>query len=123
MSENVDEGNSHNSEDEIDQSFPTTPRRLSGVLEHSSGSGSFVWNHFTKDSDYKNNKKAFCKHCNKSYTCSGISTSGIGKHLKNVHKIIVKQNQNEQTGETNVLTMLQTSKVNTFYFFLTLQDI
>jgi len=31
-----DEQNPENSENEIDQSFPSMPRRLSGVLEHSS---------------------------------------------------------------------------------------
>jgi len=33
---------SYNSENEIDQSSLTTARRLSGVLENSSGSGSFA---------------------------------------------------------------------------------
>ena len=51
------EENQHNSEDEIDQSIPPTPRRLSEHLDHSLGTVSFVWNHFTKDTDYKNNKK------------------------------------------------------------------
>ena len=62
-----------------------------------------------------------CNHCNKVYICSGSSTSGLTKHLRNVHNII-QQNQ-EQTGNTNVLTMLQTSKVNTFYFFLIYLDL
>jgi hypothetical protein len=117
MSENVNEENPHNSEDEVDQSFPATPRRLSRTLDHSSGSGSFVWYHFTKDSDYKNNKKANCSHCNKTYICSGGSTSELTKHLKNVHNI-VQQNQSKQTGETNVFMMLQASKVNAFYFLI-----
>ena len=124
MSENLNEENSHNSEDEIDQSLPATPRKLSGTLElerNSGSGGSFVWCHFTKDLDYKNNKKASCNHCNKVYICSGSSTSGLTKHLRNVHNII-QQNQ-EQTGKTNVLTMLQTSKVNTFYFFLIYLDL
>ena len=101
---------SYNSENEIDQSSPTTPRRLSGVLENSSGSGSFAWNHFTKDPDFKNNKKAICNRCNKMYICSAGSTTNITKHLKNIHNI--QQNRCKQTSETNVLKMLQDSKVN-----------
>jgi len=109
--ENIDtnEENTHNSEDEIDPSFPTTPRKLS--LEHS-GSGSFVWSHFTKDPDYKNNKKVNCNHCQKIYTCSGGSTSGITKHLKNVHNIVQGQSK---PGGISVLDMLQSSKVNIFF--------
>ena len=102
------EENQQNSEDEIDRSIPPTPRRLSEHLDHSSGTVSFVWNHFTKDTDYKNNKKAACNHCNKVYICSAGSTSGITKHLKNVHNIV---QQNEPTSDINVLSMLQTSKV------------
>ena len=104
----------HNSEDEIDHSVPATPRRLS---EPSLGSGSFAWNHFTKDEDFKNNKKATCNHCHKSYICSGGSTSGITKHLKSVYNL-VQNSRNPPIGETNVLNMLQTSKVNNCYFFL-----
>src|SRR2546430_12091108 len=92
----INEKNNGNSEDEIDQSSPTTPRRLSRTSEHNpggsggSGGGSFAWNHFTKDTNFKDNKKATCHHCNKTYTCSGGSTSGITKHLKNVHNIVQK---------------------------------
>lgn len=106
---NTNEENTHNSENEID---PTTPRKLS--LEHS-GSGSFVWNHFTKDADYKTNKKVTCIHCKKIYTCSGGSTSGITKHLKNGHNIV--QGQSKST-DISVLDMLQSSKVNMFFNFL-----
>ena len=103
--------NPPNSEDEIDQSSPTTPRRLSKEIERNSTLtvGSFVWRHFTKDINYKENKKAACNHCNKSYICSGGSTSGLKKHLKNVHNII-ESNQNEQP--INVFDMLQGAKVS-----------
>ena len=106
----------HNSEDEIDHSVPATPRRLSEHLEPSLGSGSFAWNHFTKDADFKNNKKATCNHCFKSYIYSERSTSGIIKHLKNVHNIVQNSN-NPPIGETNVLNMLQTLKVNYYYYY------
>jgi hypothetical protein len=109
----------HNSEDEIDRSVPATPRRLSEHLEPSLGSGgSFAWNHFTKDKGFKNNKKATCNHCHRSYVCSGGSTSGITKHLKNVHNL-VPNSSNPPIGETNVLNMLQTSRVNYYYYFYT----
>ena len=111
MSENVIEENPHNSEDEIDPSLSATPRRLSGILEHKSGSGSFVWLHFNKNSDYKESKKATCSLCNKTYTCTGGSTSGLSKHLKKTHNI-TQQNQSETDTQPNVLTMLQAPKVN-----------
>lgn len=112
--ENTEDVIPHNSDDEIDQSSSRTPsRRSSGMLEHSStGSGSFIWNHFTKDTNYKDNKKATCNLCNKVYICSGGSTSGVMKHLKNVHNIV--KNQNEQINKTDVLSMLQASKVSIF---------
>ena len=108
------EENQHNSEDEIDRSISLTPRRLSEHLDHSLGTVSFVWNHFTKDTDYKNNKKATCNRCKKVYICSASSTSGITKHLKNVHSIV---QHNEPTSNINVLSMLQASKVIFFSFF------
>jgi hypothetical protein len=108
----------HNSDDEIDQSSSRTPsRRSSGILEQSStgsGAGSFIWNHFTKDTNYKDNKKVTCNRCNKVYICSGGSTSGITRHLKNVHNII--KNQNEQINKIDVLSMLQKPKVSIFFY-------
>src|SRR3954471_23047586 len=94
------EKNPHNSEDEIDHSMPTTPRRLSENLEPSLESSSFAWNYFTKDTDFKNNKKATCNYCHKSYKCSGRSTSGITKHLKNVHNL-TQNTSNSPIDETN----------------------
>ncbi|CAB4429767.1 unnamed protein product [Rhizophagus irregularis] len=34
---------------------------------------SIVWIHFTKDPDFKENKKATCKHCSKVYVYSGAA--------------------------------------------------
>src|SRR2546430_8833975 len=97
------EENQHNSEDEIDQSISLTLRRLSEHLDHSLRTVSFIWNHFTKNTDYKNNKKATCNHCKKVYICSASSTSDITKHLKNVHSIV---QHNEPTSDINVLFIL-----------------
>ncbi|CAB5357790.1 unnamed protein product [Rhizophagus irregularis] len=55
----------HTSDNEVDQSKATTPRRL--------------------NPDYKNNKKANCNYCHKTYICSAGTTSGISKHLKKFH--------------------------------------
>src|SRR5256714_7758610 len=109
------EENQHNSEDEIDQSILLTPRRLSEHLDHSLGTVSFIWNHFTKNTDYKNNKKATCNCCKKVYICSASSTLDITKYLKNVHSIV---QHNEPTSNINVLSMLQALKVIFFSFFL-----
>src|SRR4051812_13726605 len=106
----------HNSEDEIDHSMPVTPRRLSENLESSLESGSFAWNYFIKDTDFKNNKKATCNYCYKSYKYSEESISVITKHLRNVHNL-TQNTSNSPISKTNVLNMLQTSKVNYCYFF------
>ena len=55
-----------NENHEIDLSAPATPaipetsRLLVEALEKG---GSHIWKHFTRDSDFKNNKKAICNHC------------------------------------------------------------
>jgi hypothetical protein len=96
-------------------SQPSTPaRRLSnlGPLENTqSNKGSFVWNHFTKDTNFKVNKKATCTFCNKTYVCTGSSTSNLSKHLKNVHSI----QQGIQLNETNIIEMLKAPKVNILF--------
>src|SRR5256885_17193628 len=108
------EENQHNSEDEIDRSISPTPRRLSEHLDHSLGTVSFVWNYFIKNTDYKNNKKATCNHCKNVYIYFTSSTSGITKHLKNVHSIV---QHNKPISDISVLFMLQVSKVIFFIFF------
>ncbi|RGB26716.1 hypothetical protein C1646_800108 [Rhizophagus diaphanus] len=55
------------------------------LSEITASSGSYVWNHFTKDPDYKNNKKANCNYYHKTYICSTSTTSEISKHLKKFH--------------------------------------
>lgn len=102
---------SHNSEDEVDASLPATPARRPSNLESlesaQNNQGSFVWKHYKKDKNFKDNKKATCIYCNKTYICSGSSTTNIAKHLKNVHSI---QQETQPTG-TNVLEMLKAPKV------------
>jgi hypothetical protein len=46
-----------------------------------------VWEHFTKDIDFKTNKKATCKYCKRNYTCIGGSTTNLHTHLKKHHPI------------------------------------
>ena len=53
--------------------------------------GSLAWNYFTKDTNYKQNKKATCNICSKTYVCSGGSTSNLTSHLQRVHKITKSQ--------------------------------
>jgi len=99
-------GNEENNSEE-EMSSPTTPRKLS--IDNLETSSSFVWSHFIKDVNYKTNKKVTCNHCQKTYICSGGSTSGLAKHLKNVHNIV--QDQNKPV-EISVLDMLQAPRVN-----------
>ncbi|PKB95863.1 hypothetical protein RhiirA5_435883 [Rhizophagus irregularis] len=111
----------HTSDNEVDQSKATTPRRLSDVMELqlseiTASSGSYVWNHFTKDPDYKNNKKANCNYCHKTYICSAGTTSGISKHLKKFHATKLLTEGNQKVNKS-ILDMLNESKVNTPFFY------
>ncbi|CAB4377031.1 unnamed protein product [Rhizophagus irregularis] len=104
----------HTSDNEVDQSKATTPRRLSDVMELqlseiTASSGSYVWNHFTKDPDYKNNKKANCNYCHKTYICSAGTTSGISKHLKKFHATKLLTEGNQKVNKS-ILDMLNESK-------------
>ncbi|CAB4377035.1 unnamed protein product [Rhizophagus irregularis] len=104
----------HTSDNEVDQSKATTPRRLSDVMELqlseiTASSGSYVWNHFTKDPDYKNNKKANCNYCHKTYICYAGTTSGISKHLKKFHATKLLTEGNQKVNKS-ILDMLNESK-------------
>ena len=74
-----------NENHEIDLSAPATPETSRLLVEAlKKKGGSHIWEHFTRDSDFKNNKKAICNHCQKIYTCSEGSTSNLSKHLKKI---------------------------------------
>ena len=79
------ENNVHTSENEVEQPVPAMPEKSSDaelqLPEDTTSSGSYVWKHFTKDPDYKNNQKASCNYCNKTYICSHGTTSGMSRHL------------------------------------------
>jgi hypothetical protein len=47
--------------------------------------GSGVWKYFTKDANFKENKKAKCDYCGVTYTCTGGSTTNMNNHIKNKH--------------------------------------
>src|SRR4051794_13292764 len=54
--------------------------------------GSDVWKYFTKDADFKDNKKAKCNYCGITYVCTGESTSNMKNHVKNKHSESTSQN-------------------------------
>jgi hypothetical protein len=111
-----DEEGSCTSENEIDVSQPLTPaRRLSNVeikKNTQNNQGSFVWNHFRRDTNFKDNKKAACNYCNKTYVCTGSSTTNLSKHLRNVHSI-----QQGVQPIANIIEMLKALKVYIFILF------
>jgi hypothetical protein len=111
-----DEEGSCTSENEIDVSQPLTPaRRLSNVeikKNTQNNQGSFVWNHFKRDTKFKDNKKAACNYCNKIYVCTGSSTTNLSKHLRNVHSI-----QQGVQPIANIIEMLKAPKVYIFILF------
>ena len=119
MDLNSGEKSQHTLENEIDQSVPATPRRLSDIdilLDDTAslGTGSYVWKYFTKDTNYKINKKASCNYCNKTYICFGGTTSGISKHLQKNHAAQLGL----QKAQKSVIDMLKESKVSIlFYLF------
>src|ERR1700722_3281298 len=61
-----------------------------------SPSGSHVWTYFTKDQNYKENKKASCNLCSKIYTCSGGSTSNLSNHLRKKHNKLSQKNPRQE---------------------------
>ena len=87
------------SENKVDQLVSATLKRLSDVIsvmsrdvklqlpENTANAESYIWKHFTKDSNYKSNKKAKCNYCNKTYICSFGSTTGPSKHLQKYHSV------------------------------------
>lgn len=44
-----------------------------------------VWKYFTKDVNYKQNKKAKCNLCGITYTCTGGSTTNLNKYISSRH--------------------------------------
>jgi BED zinc finger len=55
---------------------------------------SWVWTHFTYD---KNIKKAQCNICKTYIITNKGSTSGLSRHLKNMHLLIIQKNKNQLT--------------------------
>jgi radical SAM protein with 4Fe4S-binding SPASM domain len=53
------------------------------VLENIKGSD--VWKYFTRDVNFKENKKAKCDLCSITYVCTGGSTTNMHNHIKNKH--------------------------------------
>lgn len=47
--------------------------------------GSDVWKYFTKDANFKENKKTKCELCGITYTCTGGSTTNMHNHIRNKH--------------------------------------
>lgn len=64
----------------------------------SAGSASKAWLYFTRD---KKTESATCNKCHATIMCKGFSTSGLLRHLKNVHKEVdiaaSKKRSNEDT--------------------------
>ena len=98
------------SETEIISSKSNSPQKL--IKDKTSQ----AWLHFTKDVNFKTNKKAVCNICHKVYKCSDSSTSNLSKHLKN-HSIQTGENQKQGL---SIAEMFGNTKVNfkfLFFFF------
>jgi radical SAM protein with 4Fe4S-binding SPASM domain len=106
-----DDDKSFNSEVEIGSS-QTSPK-----LTVTKVTSSEVWKYFIKDSNYKKNKKATCKFCNKVYTCSGGSTSNLTKHLNKFHNTQMGGSK-KISKELTIKDMFNKSKVFIVYILL-----
>src|SRR6266542_5992339 len=51
-------------------------------LKKKEKSPSQIWEYFTKDINFKENKKAVCNYCSATYKYTGSSTTNLSKHLK-----------------------------------------
>ena len=71
-----------------------------------------VWNHFTRDTNFKNNSKAICNYCKAIYICSQGSTTTIMKHLEKNHPTKLNLNYNKSTIEN----FFNTTKVYIKFF-------
>ena len=98
-----DHEDAQHSEAEIDELSRRSSIKLSESVKISE-----VWQHFTKDVNFKQNKKATCNHCNTTYTCSEGSTSNLKKHLTRRHPN--KLQESNQLTITDVFNI--TAKVN-----------
>ena len=82
---------------------------------------SIVWRHFTRDPNFKENKKATCNKCNKSYTCSGGSTSNLLHHLGKKHKLLGTKSQSQELDIRDAFNNSRMKKVmyiNFYFIFL-----
>jgi BED zinc finger len=102
------DNNDNNDNSEVSEHGSET--EVSPIAE--SFKGSIVWMHFTKDPNFKENKKATCKHCSKTYICFGGSTSNLKKHLDkhNIQTSVQKQG-------LDIREMFGSSKVNILIVF------
>jgi radical SAM protein with 4Fe4S-binding SPASM domain len=94
--ENLDKNeNLNHNEAEIDDSSNKLANKIS----------SNVWKYFTKDANYKENKKAKCNHCGITYVCTGGCTTNLNKHIKSKHS--------GKTQEISIIDIFNTTaKVN-----------
>src|SRR5947207_2026992 len=71
-----------------------------------------VWQHFTKDINFKQNKKATCNHCNAIYTCFEGSTSNLKKHLTRRH--LNKPQESNQLIITDVFNIMAKGNISIY---------
>jgi BED zinc finger len=89
-------------------SFDNTDTVASSSVAILSHKNSEVWNHFTKDINFKINKKAYCNYCPTVYTCSGSSTSNLTKYLNKYYS----SKLNLPVKETNIENYFNSTQVN-----------
>jgi hypothetical protein len=80
-------------------------------LEEAHTRSSHVWSYFTRDPNFKENKKATCNMCKQTYTCSGGSTSNLSRHLQNRHNLRTKNSQQQGLDIRDAFNNSKTKKV------------
>lgn len=68
-------------------------------ISNKSGDKTSVWHYFLRAQDKLSAK---CKKCQKILKCAGGSTSGLQKHLKNIHQISLSAEKENFANQTSV---------------------
>ena len=86
------------------------------ILTGEASKNGTIWMHFIKNINFINNKKAFCKYCNKKYICSQESTTNLHSYLKKHHSVKLQHASSNES--TSIIDIFTNTKVNIYLFFI-----
>ena len=71
-----------------------------------------VWKYFTRDINFKENKKARCELCGITYICTGESITNMHNYIKNKHSKRTPQETSIKDTFTNVILKVNMDLLN-----------